>query len=59
MDTLELIKHRRSIRLYTDRQVPGEDLLKILEAGAYAPNAGGGQHCRFVACQDRTLNEAM
>lgn len=59
MDTLELMKHRRSIRRYTDRQVPEEYLLKILEAGAYAPNAGGGQRSRFVACQDKALNERM
>lgn len=59
MDILELIKHRRSIRRYTGRQVSEDDLLKVLEAGAYAPNAGGGQRSRFVACQDRILNEAV
>lgn len=59
MDILALMKYRRSIRRYTDRQVSEEDLLKILEAGAYAPNAGGGQRSRFVACQNKTLNEIM
>lgn len=59
MDILELIKYRRSIRRYTARQVSEDDLLKVLEAGAYAPNAGGGQRSRFVACQDRTLNEVV
>ncbi|MDO4462742.1 MAG: nitroreductase family protein [Bacteroidia bacterium] len=59
MDLLELMKHRRSIRRYTDKQVPEEDLLKILEAGAYAPNAGGGQRSRFVACQNIMLNETI
>lgn len=59
MDILGLIKQRRSIRRYTDRQVSEEDLLKIIEAGLYAPNAGGGQRCRFVACQDKSLNEAI
>ena len=58
-DLLELIKYRRSIRRYTDRQVPKEVLIKILEAGAYAPNAGGGQRSRFVACRDRKLNETL
>ncbi len=58
-DLLELIKYRRSIRRYTDRQVPDDILRKILEAGAYAPNAGGGQRSRFVACRDRKLNEAL
>lgn len=59
MDLLELMKYRRSIRRYTDRQVAENDLLKILEAGVYAPNAGGGQRSRFVACQNKALNEAM
>ena len=36
MDTLELIKTRRSIRKYADRQVPREDVEKVLEAGIYA-----------------------
>ena len=28
----------------------------ILEAGLYAPSAGGGQRPLFVVCQDRELN---
>ncbi len=59
MDMLELMRYRRSIRRYTDRQVPEDDLLKVLEAGTCAPNAGGGQRSRFVACQDATLNERI
>lgn len=59
MELLELMKYRRSIRRYTDRQVSEADLLKVLEAGAYAPNAGGGQRSRFVACQDIKLNEKI
>lgn len=39
--------------------MPEEDLLKILEAGAHAPNAGDGQRSRFVACQNRALNETI
>ncbi|MDO4510531.1 MAG: nitroreductase family protein [Bacteroidales bacterium] len=59
MDLLSLMKYRRSIRRYTGEQVPEDLLQKILEAGAYAPNAGGGQRSRFVACQDKRLNEIM
>lgn len=58
-DILDLIKHRRSIRRYTDQQVPEEDLVKILDAGAYAPNAGGGQRSRFIACRNKRLNEII
>lgn len=41
MDILDLMKERRAIRKYTDRQIAREDLEKIIEAGLYAPNAGG------------------
>lgn len=43
MCLIDIIKARHSIRKYTDRQICMEDLEKILEAGNYAPCAGGGQ----------------
>ena len=43
MDILMLMKERRSIRKYQEKQVPRELVDKIVEAGLYAPNAGGGQ----------------
>lgn len=43
MSLIDIIKSRHSIRKYTDRQICSEDLEKILEAGNYAPSAGGGQ----------------
>ena len=55
MDTLELIKTRRSIRKYTDQQVPREDVEKVLEAGIYAANAGGGQRSMVVAVRNAEL----
>ena len=55
MDTLELIKTRRSIRKYADRQVPREDVEKVLEAGIYAANAGGGQRSMMVAVRNAGL----
>lgn len=48
MNVLEAIRGRRSIRKYQDRQIPREDLEKILEAGSFAPNAGGGQRAILV-----------
>ena len=43
MSLIDIIKARHSIRKYTDRQICREDLEKILEAGNYAPSAGGEQ----------------
>lgn len=59
MELLELMKHRRSIRKYQEKQVPREDLEKILEAGIFAPNAGGGQRSMVVAVQDPELVEKI
>ena len=41
MELLDAIMVRRSVRKYTDKQIPREYLEKIIEAGTYAPNAGG------------------
>ena len=43
MKLLDIIKSRHSIRKYTDEQISRDDLEKILEAGNYAPIAGGEQ----------------
>lgn len=59
MELLDLIKYRRSIRKYSAKQIPKEDLQKIIEAGAYAPNAGGGQRSIIVAVHNRELTEKI
>lgn len=55
MNTLDLMRHRRSIRKYQDRQVPRELLEMVLEAGGCAPSAGGGQRTILCGVQDREL----
>ncbi len=52
---IDIIKARHSIRKYTDRQVSREDLELILEAGNFAPNAGGGQRSMMVAVRNKEL----
>lgn len=55
MTVFEAIVQRRSIRKYQEKQVPGGDLEKIMEAGLYAPNAGGGQRTIICGIQNRQL----
>lgn len=55
MALMDIIKARHSIRKYTDKQISREDLEKILEAGSFAPNAGGGQRSMMVAVHDKEL----
>ncbi len=55
MELMDIIKKRHSIRKYTDEQIKREDLEKILEAGNFAPNAGGGQRSMMVAVHNKEL----
>jgi nitroreductase len=59
MELLPLMRHRRSIRRYTDRQLAPADLDRILEAGLFAPNAGGGQRSLILALHNPTLVEQV
>jgi nitroreductase len=52
---MDIIKSRHSIRKYTDRQISREDMEKILEAGNFAPNAGGGQRSMMVGVRNKEL----
>lgn len=55
MALMDIIKARHSIRKYTGEQISRTDLEKILEAGNFAPNAGGGQRSMLVALHDKEL----
>lgn len=59
MELLEAIKTRRSIRKYQTKQISREDLEKILEAGTYASNAGGGQRSMIVGIRNEELVEKL
>ena len=59
MELLEAIKARRSIRRYQDKQISREALEKIIEAGLYASNAGGGQRSVIVGIRNAELVERL
>ena len=55
MALMDTIKARHSIRKFTEEQISRADLEKILEAGNFAPNAGGGQRSMLVAVHNKEL----
>ena len=59
MELLEAIKTRRSIRKYQAKQISRNDLEKIMEAGTYASNAGGGQRSMIVGIRNAELVEKL
>lgn len=58
-EVMNTILHRRSIRRFDDRQIEETALRQILQAGLYAPSAGGRQGVIFAVCQDREINERL
>ncbi|HWQ77930.1 MAG TPA: nitroreductase family protein [Anaerovoracaceae bacterium] len=51
MNTLDCIKTRRSTRRYTDQEVPGDILKRLVEFGTLAPTADGLEPWSFVVVQ--------
>ena len=58
-ETMQTILHRRAIRRFDPRQIDEELLQQILQAGLYAPSAGGKQGVIFAVCQDKEVNERL
>jgi nitroreductase len=49
----QLIKGRRSVRIYQDRKVPREEIESIIEAARYAPTAHNSQAVRWLVIDDK------
>ena len=49
----DVIKNRRSVRKYKSTPIPKEHLMKILEAGNYAPTPRNRQAWKFVVIQEK------
>lgn len=52
-ETLKVLETRRSIRSYTDEQIPEEILGQILRAGTFAPTGMGKQSPVMVVVRDK------
>jgi len=58
-DILELIKSRRSIRSFLNKEVPNELVMKVLEAGRWAPSASNNQPWRFIVVNTTGLRDRI
>lgn len=56
---IENILTRRTIRRFQAQQIQEDELQAILEAGLYAPSAGGRQGVLFVVSQDQETNKKL
>jgi len=59
MDVLECISTRRSVREFTDEDVPNEVILKIIDAARMAPSGHNVQPWHFLVVKKRETLEEM
>lgn len=55
----EAIFNRRSVRRYKKKNPPREDIIKILEAGIWAPSGHNNQPWRFVIITSKEIKEKL
>ncbi|MGI6621712.1 MAG: nitroreductase family protein [Acetivibrionales bacterium] len=59
MNTIEVMKTRRSIRKYQKKEIPNDILMDILDCGRLAPSGHNAQPWRFVVVTDQELKEKL
>ena len=56
---LDLIKSRKSVRKYSQKHIPDEDLRKILEAGRLAPSWMNVQSWKFILIKSQEMKDLL
>ena len=56
---LDLIKTRKSVRTYSEKHIPDEDLRKILEAGRLAPSWMNVQSWKFILIKSQEHKDLL
>lgn len=59
MDIFEAIEGRRSIRVYEDKEVPEEMIMKIIEMAQWSPSATNRQGWKFIIIDDPEIREKI
>ena len=59
MDFQDVVRKRRSIRHFLDRDVPDEMILKMLDAARWAPTGGNLQPWEFIIIRNKNNREKL
>ncbi|WP_290596503.1 MULTISPECIES: nitroreductase family protein [unclassified Archaeoglobus] len=59
MEVEEAIRGRRSVRKYVEKDVPQEDVVKMIDAARWAPSWSNFQCWEFVVVRDRKVREEL
>ena len=55
MDTIDIIKRRRSVRSFNDKNISEDDITTILQSAMSAPTARNQQGWRFIVVDDKGI----
>lgn len=56
---LDIIKNRHSVRKYSDKKIPKEIIIEILEAGRLAPSWVNSQPWHFLVVEDKEKKQLL
>ena len=59
MDAIECLKTRRSVRSFADREIPGNVIEDIIDAGRLAPTANNLQPWEFIVVTDKETRKKI
>lgn len=59
MDIQQAIRDRRSIRRFQEKAIPDEVLVRLVEAGVWAPTGGNAQTWIFIVVNEKSRIEKI
>jgi nitroreductase len=59
METFETIQKRCSIRQFSDKEIPEDKLMRVLEAARLAPSGSNQQAWKFIVVKDQAKIQAL
>ncbi|RZN62133.1 nitroreductase family protein [Methanonatronarchaeum sp. AMET6-2] len=59
MGLMDLIRSRRSVRKFKDKDVGSDEVRRILEAGRWAPSAGNLESRDYIVVRDRDVKQGL
>lgn len=59
MELFEAIKTRKTVRKFSDKEVPKEDILKILDAARVAPSATNSQMWQYIVILNKDVKNKI
>jgi nitroreductase len=58
-DPMELFRHQRAVRAWSDQPVTDEELAQVLQAAIHGPSGSNTQPWHFIAIRDQAVKDAV